>query len=557
MNAIIREAVSGRAAVSGTDRPRDDAPPKPAPTSVKPGRVTVDSRTSSFTSAFTIINPPGPDEFWRYQQLDEANLDLVDPIRLTEVLTNLSPDISRAFWDYLRLSNNGYSITALNYGSDEPNPEGQAIISAVIARLDLLYGSAESVWNRLFAGDFMRGMQLAEGIFDSDGETLVDIAVPDPASLRFRKEIDPIRGEHWQIGQLQVGAFVPLTSPTIRWVALDPLPGNPYGRPMIAPAVYTAVFLLSLLHDLRRVVSTQGYPRMDIEILLENVKASAPPIVQSDATQFRTWVEDILREVEDAYAALAVDDAYIHTDNVKMNQPVGAANSQAFTQIMELIERVERMSARALKTMPVLMGLREVHSEAQANRQWEIMSAGIKAVQHGTENVISGIFTLALEAAGVPARAECRFAELRVAELLRDAQVEQIQFTNLKFAYQAGWISQEEASEKAVHHPPAEDEPRTPEIPESPASAPSPGPGGGAPEPSDGGADPGANRLNEPLGPWQRLLARFTPKPGGTPAEPDPVSIEDADLIAAAKEWDDMVEDETYQGMLDAAVTRE
>jgi hypothetical protein len=485
-------------------------------------------------SAFTILQPLGPQDYWTYQQLDEANLAAVDPVRLTELLTNLSPEVSRAFWDYLRLANNGYKVTVTSDATGEPDPRGEAVIAAVLERLTLLYGSPDAVWNRLFAGSFMRGMQLAEGVFAADRTTLVDIATPDPATIRFRMETDPIRGQFWQIGQLQAGKFVPLTSPSIRWVPVDPLPGNPYGRPMIAPAVYTAVFLLTLLHDLRRVVTMQGYPRMDIEVVLEQVKASAPPLVQSNPSEFRKWVEEILAEVENAYGNLAVDDAYIHTDNVKMNPPVGAADGRAFSEILQLVERVERMAARALKTMPILMGLSEGASEAQANRQWEIMSAGIKAIQHGTENVVGGIFDLALQAAGIQAHAEVRFAELRIAEAVRDAQVESLAILNTGALYDRGWISQDEAAESVVGHAPDQPEPRGPF-------------GAGPAAPPIGNPEPGANRA----GPRRR---RFTPKAGPPPPEPPPAPpLTDADLARAAGDWDALVDD-VYAGLLDAAV---
>jgi hypothetical protein len=118
------------------------------------------------------------------------------------------------------------------------------------------------------------------------------------------------------------------------------------------------------------------------------------------------------------------------------------------------------MLVRALKTIPLLFGVTDGVSEANANRQWEMYVAGIKAIQHLAEGLLEHLCTLALRAQGIPAVVQWRFAELRAAEMLRDAQTEQVELANVATKYQQGWIGQDEASQIAVDHKPDADAPR-------------------------------------------------------------------------------------------------
>jgi hypothetical protein len=83
-------------------------------------------------------------------------------------------------------------------------------------------------------------------------------------------------------------------------------------------------------------------------------------------------------------------------------------------------------------------------------------------MQHLLETLLEGLLTLALQAQGIRATVRFRFAELRAAELLRDAMTEQLNIANASALYAAGWISQDEAAEMVVGHPADAPAPRAP-----------------------------------------------------------------------------------------------
>jgi hypothetical protein len=117
-----------------------------------------------------------------------------------------------------------------------------------------------------------------------------------------------------------------------------------------------------------------------------------------------------------------------------------------------IIERLEKQLSRALKASGIVLGTTVNRSEADANRQWELQAAAVKALQHYCEGLLENLLSVSMQAKGIQCRVVFRFAELRAAELLRDAQVEAMKIANARSAYEAGYISQDEAANMAVLH---------------------------------------------------------------------------------------------------------
>lgn len=470
-------------------RPAADAQPRrrATPLRIPTGGKRISNERANEVPLSTGLNVLGQlsaDEFWRSNLLDSQTLDRVPAWRLMELLSELSPEISRARWDFLRMCNPGWSIAVYQPNSETEDTASKALVQAFFDQLGEFYGAADVAINRLFTALFLRGGAVAELVLDRSGRAMVDLATPDPRAFDFEEKTDPVRGTIYQLGQWQNGQFRELNFSTVRYVPLDPLPGNPRGIGLVSSALFSTLFLIGLLHDLRRVIAQQGWPRLDLALDLEAFISSLPDQITSNPEQFKEAVDTAIAEIAKVYSALEPDDTYVHTSTVSVNRPVGAVDSSSLGAIDGVIAALERMSARALKTMPLMLGLDAASNEGQANRQWEIYAAGIKSVQHLIEQLLERLLTVGLRAAGKQATIKFRFAELRAAEMLRDAQTEALRIRNEKEKYAAGWTSQDEGSQVITGHPADQPEPR-----QTSASA---GVGGLI----SANPDPGANRTN-------------------------------------------------------------
>jgi hypothetical protein len=380
--------------------------PRPISSRLITGRgVTTAGKPFAMTPG-TILPPASYDMEWRQEQLDTTTLSHVNPTRLLEILANLSPEMSKGLWDYMRLLNPGWSFEVYNPGSATPNARGRKIVEDALDRLKQKHGSVDVVLGRMHMGAYMRGGYFAEAVFDEAGREIDDIATPDPASVRFKVVEDPAtKKRSWQLGQWQDTKFIPLDEEEgVAYIPVDPFPGNPYGRPLVAPAMFSALFLLGLLHDLRRVISQQGWPRIHIKVLTEKLLEG----LQQDedvtsAQDIDKKLQAAINEVKDAYARLQPDDAYITGDEVEIAGPIGLSAGTNLSGIEAVIEVIERMLVRSLKTMPLVLGITDGVSEANANRQWEILVSGVKALQHLAESMLERFFELACRMQGVQA----------------------------------------------------------------------------------------------------------------------------------------------------------
>lgn len=512
------------------------------PRTIPTGRVSVDLPDTVLSDSWVVVPPHDFESAWRTLNLDANHLDTLPPHELLDMLADLSPEISRAYWDLLRLCNPGWECKAFVMGSeDAEDAQAQAALDAFMQTLRDQYGTVDVVIGRIFGGAFLRGAFCAELVLDPRGRMAVDLATPDPYSVRFRKRADSVRGQVWQAGQWQAGQWVPLDIPTFRYIPVDPMPGVPYGRALAAPALFTSIFLLGLLHDVKRVVMQQGYKRMDISISTEQGKI-AYDMDNMGHAGYMDWVAAVIAQVKTSYAALEPDDAFIHSDFIVLNNPAGTIDSDSIGAIDSIIEKLERMATRALKSNSLLMGNDESASETDSNRRWEIHAAGIKSLQHYVENMLESLLTLALQAQGIQARVEFRFAELRAAEELRDAQVEQLKIANNAAKRDQGWISQDEASNEVTGHDAEEDAPVAP----------------AQPDVQQGGDNDGQEALNQDSDSRKAIPSRervkLTPDGADEPLlpVPDEVTISDADIDRALAEWDELMPD--YAGLLDADV---
>ena len=207
-----------------------------------------------------VATRPDREVDWRALDLDAETLDRVGTADLVQMMSDLSPEVSGALWHFIRFCNPGWEAKARRPGTEEADKVAQARLDEFLAHLGELYGAVDVVWNGLFMTAFLRGAMFAELVADEAGRRPVDLVAIDPHAAEFRERDDPERGTVWQLGQTNdADSFTALDVPTVRYVPVDPAPGGPpYGRSLVTPAIFSSLFLLSLLHDLRRVVAQQG-----------------------------------------------------------------------------------------------------------------------------------------------------------------------------------------------------------------------------------------------------------------------------------------------------------
>jgi hypothetical protein len=445
-------------------------------------RLTQDDPNAAYAKALSWFAPDYEADL-HAGGFDPETITALDKETLKDLLITSNPEVSYGRWNFLRLENPGWEFQVFPLGAEDEGTEdaqGHAVIEGFFQTIKEREGSVNVPLNQILANVFRNGDVFAEVVFDRSGRNALRLATPDSRTVQFDRVTDPVLGQimrpYQRTGPNQEDKVYLDDKPTVRFVPLDAAPGTRKGTAIMSATLFSSTFRMGLLHDLRRVIAQQGWPRIDIKVVSEalHLEMQRNPELAADPEAAKAWYDETFEQIRAEYGLLQPDDAYVHPDWVEVAGPVGTVDAQALGSIETVSNIIDQQDVRAQKTQPILLGMTPSTTETQANRQWEIAAAGHKAVQHLVEEVLESLLTVVLNAAGRQGRVVFRFSELRAAEMLRDAQVEALNISNARAKYEAGIFSQDQVAEALGVDKPDVPEPRggvgapLPEIPTDP-----------------------------------------------------------------------------------------
>ena len=186
------------------------------------GRTTYDEYyLTPFSTGFAFISPDNEND-WKLRTVDETQLSSQRAQELINIFVNSSPDLDRALHDMYQFCNTGWTLIC----EDE---RGQRVLDNAQDSMAALGKDLDTKIDELIASGFLWGALYTESVFDLNGIDFVDLVVISPAQARYQRREDPVRGQHWQLGQEEKGRFVPIEDPTIIYKAINPIPDKPFG----------------------------------------------------------------------------------------------------------------------------------------------------------------------------------------------------------------------------------------------------------------------------------------------------------------------------------------
>jgi len=117
-----------------------------------------------------------------------------------------------------------------------------------------------------------------------------------------------------------------------------------------------------------------------------------------------------------------------------------------------LIEVLDQQVVSSLKQMPILLGRNFGSTETHASRQWEIFVEGIGTLRSVIARLVEFWGDMTLRIWGVQGTTKIAFGNLRATNRLNDAQAERLETDTAIRLMLAGFLTQDQAAEKAVGH---------------------------------------------------------------------------------------------------------
>jgi SPP1 gp7 family putative phage head morphogenesis protein len=382
--------------------------------------------------------------------------------QLLDILADISPDVSLALWNELRLAGGEFTLTALRPDGSEPDEQAQTALDELVGRINGQRGGLQALVDQWLYTLYLQGAEAGELVLSDDTRDVADLIAVQPYTIDFQRDEAGVPRPYCKDKQGQAKA---LNEALFWYVPLDAPPDDPYGRAPAGPVIGEVMFNVQLLVDLKRAVHTNAWGRLDVSLMREMVQAAAEKAWPGNGARQAEWVEDQLGQLTTLYNSLQPDDTFIHWDSVK----VSSVDSSGKTlQVAPLIRVLELRTIRALKQLPILMGSNEGTTETHGTVQFEIYAKGIAALRGKVDWMLERMLTTALGVLGVQATVEMEWEPLRTTDRLKDAQAEQTEIQNEANKVMWGWQTNAEAAMAVVGH-----EPVLEEIPRPVAAGPS------------------------------------------------------------------------------------
>ena len=359
------------------------------------GRVSMQDPNRAHTM-YHVVPPERTRSVWQLKNWTEEELLHLPVDQFMQVVTQISPEVNKAYKDFLRNCNESW------YYQVEP-ASATGIIDDFIAEIETKHHDFDVLLDRIFAGIYKGGAIFIELVLNEMADLAVDIAIMDPYVARFQRLKDPVVGEYWDLGQWQNGKWESLhADPTVMYVPFNVGPNEPFGRSLMESAPIDVIRMLGVMNDFRRVLQSQGWARPDFEIDSERLKDFMPPETIGDVEAEDEFIRDFINGVNQMYSNLKPNEGYGHLDIVSVNMPKGGQmNSSFFGMIDGLMRLYDRRVGRATGSTPIKQHSNENVAETHAVEQRKDYRIDISSIQSTAAGVLATQFGYVLRAAGV------------------------------------------------------------------------------------------------------------------------------------------------------------
>ena len=389
------------------------------------------------------IPPPDPSASYRTLETQRKNLLSLPYPHLAQIALDLSPEVNKGLHDFLRFVNPSHVHS-------NTNPVAEQSTEMFMRKLGTYYGSFRSHVDSLWSGIFLTGGAFPELVLGPDGREPYDLVFNDPNSARFRRERHPIRGPRWRLGQETRLGFKYLDDdPLVKYLGFDRLTDNPYGRPIVGPAVHSSVFLLGLIHDLRRAIANIGLSRIDYQLDAEELLKliDRNPDIAGDDEATAQFINDHIAEVQRVLSNLDVDDDYVHMSTVQVNYATNPMTVN-LSGLQTVVDTLQNNVVNGFKGISALINVLNSTTETHIRSQLEYFVSAIQSLQNEVSDMFETYFDIGNQVQGLQGETNFKFRRQRTADKKATAEIEEIRTNTVISKVDAGIVSPEEGREE-------------------------------------------------------------------------------------------------------------
>ena len=360
-----------------------------------------------------------------YSEFADEVLDKLSDDQVRNLIAGASPVVAKAVSDYADAVSSGFTWTA---DKTEPlnleTPQHQLLQTFFDSQEER--GGMESFIGEVARGMYKHGGLFTELIIDRDRRTPLEIKALDPTTAAFRKRHDTVRGEYYELGQ----DIDPLTrrprrniasrnfggaplnfrslegNPTITYTPLGKDPNNPYGTPILEPAIFLASVSGGFTNSIHEALRGFVYPNKHIQVIKSLIKENSSSLSPKELT---ARFEKIIADVKTTARNLKPGQALVTGEDVQIGESLsGSTGRLGLGSITEVRDLIRQDLITAVQSQPILMGSNEAIAETHANLQLRLYARLIRIGQKIVQAMVQKYLNLILELNGYAPLAEFR-----------------------------------------------------------------------------------------------------------------------------------------------------
>ena len=235
-----------------------------------------------------------------------------------------------------------------------------------------------------------------------------------------------MRGARPRLGQETRHGFNYLDdNPLVKYLGFDRLTDNPYGRPIVGPAVHSSVFLLGLIQDLRRAIANVGLSRTDYSLEAEEILlliSQNPDLAGNDAATAQ-FIDEQIVSIKTVLSNLEVDSDFVHLSTVKVNYATNPMTVN-MSGLDSILNTLQHNVVNGFKGISALINLLDSTTETHIRTQLEYFVASLQSLQNEIADMLSSYFDVANQVQGISGETDFFFRRQRTSDKKAAADIE-------------------------------------------------------------------------------------------------------------------------------------
>ena len=367
------------------------------------------------------------------------------PLRLLSYLSAIDPDVALAHDTDVTLVCDAetHQIVAVdNPEDDTPNAADTALLAAFWNAQPPEVGGLYGFEEQMVALYNFTGMACAEAVPGTSGTGVYRAWPVDSLTIALGR--DSAEGDMVAYQKQRGGKsnWQRLKAETFFWDPWGKWPDNGYGCARYAPALMEVLVNISFWKSITDAVQNAAWPRLAFGLPYKELKELYMSVLgQSDAAADIAVAEDIETFKKEVASILPDDNVFYDSQGKMMLVPGGT-----FEGIEQLITERRSRIVRALKQLPLFLGLNDSTTETQATQQVRIHGKRLNSLRARVLDFVVKISTLHLRLMGRKSIAKAIVQPIFPGDALQEANTEAIRIQNAINKREQGWIDQEQAS---------------------------------------------------------------------------------------------------------------